>query len=94
MDLKNVCLFEKEMKKFYGDHADINACLDYVKNEIDTQGLGEINQKTLENIYMYTGKMLNGGDKYTAVSFYLTMNCDMDEEGEIENIDLVIDFAV
>lgn len=32
--------------------------------------------------------------KYTAVSFYLTMNCDLDEEGEIENIDLVIDFAV
>lgn len=94
MDFKNVCVFEKEMKNLYGNHVDINACLDHVKNEIDTQGLGEINQKTLENIYMYRGKMFNGRATYTAISFYLTMNCDLDEEGEIENIDLVIDFAV
>ncbi|NUC20452.1 hypothetical protein [Bacillus mycoides] len=89
MDFKNVCLFEKEMKKFYGNHVDINACLEKVENEIYTQGLGEINQTTQESIYMYNGK-----NKYSVVNLYLTMNCNLDEDGEIKNSDFIIDFAV
>ncbi|MGG1339671.1 hypothetical protein ABE244_03590 [Bacillus toyonensis] len=89
MEFKNVILFEKEMKELYVDYVDINACLKEIENGINTQGLGEINQTTQERVDMYNGK-----NKYSVVNFYLTLNCDLDEDGEIENTHFIIDFAI
>ncbi|KAA6457018.1 MULTISPECIES: hypothetical protein [Bacillus cereus group] len=89
MNFKNVSLFEKEMKELYGDYVDINACLEEVENEINMQGMGEVNQTTQERIDMYNGK-----SKYSVVNFYLTLDCVLDEDGEIENTDFIIDFAM
>ncbi|HDR7998325.1 TPA: hypothetical protein QCY50_004950 [Bacillus cereus] len=89
MNFKNVCLFEKEMKELYGNHVDIKECLKEVENKINMQGMGEVNQTTQERIDMYNGK-----NKYSAVNFYLTLDCALDEDGEIENTDFIIDFAI
>ncbi|WP_192797721.1 hypothetical protein, partial [Bacillus cereus] len=72
-----------------GDYVDINACLEEVENEINMQGMGEVNQTTQERIDMYNGK-----SKYSVVNFYLTLDCVLDEDGEIENTDFIIDFAM
>ncbi|MEF8682058.1 UNVERIFIED_CONTAM: hypothetical protein ORM23_18485 [Bacillus cereus] len=89
MNFKNVSLFENKMKELYGEYVDINTCLEEIENEINTQGLGEVNQTTQERIDMYSGE-----NKYSVVNFYLTLNCDLNEEGEIENSDFIIDFAM